>query len=131
VLERVTDGVSALASSSAFIVGHIVWFTVWIAFNTIGDATFDRYPFSLLTLAVSLEARDLQGNGRLVNTQASEEPKVDDTTLALVHARGSSSTPGKWIAISCDPLRMNRNMRSSAQPSEHQERHRDDPVLTR
>jgi len=61
VLDRVTDGVSSLASSPAFIAGHVIWFTIWIGANTIGRAAFDRYPFNLLTLAVSLEAIVLTG----------------------------------------------------------------------
>jgi uncharacterized membrane protein len=61
VLERVIDGVSGVASSPAFIVAHIMWFAVWIGVNSLGRATFDRYPFSLLTLSVSLEAIVLTG----------------------------------------------------------------------
>lgn len=60
-LERVTDAVSGLASSPAFVTLHLVWFTLWLGFNSLGRATFDRYPFSLLTLAVSLEAIVLTG----------------------------------------------------------------------
>jgi uncharacterized membrane protein len=61
VLERVTDGVSRVASSPAFIAAHVCWFALWIGVNVSGYATFDRYPFSLLTLAVSLEAIVLTG----------------------------------------------------------------------
>jgi hypothetical protein len=56
VLDRFADEVSDLASSPAFVVAHLVWFGVWICVNSIGRATFDRYLFNLLTLAVSLEA---------------------------------------------------------------------------
>jgi uncharacterized membrane protein len=61
LLDRITDGVGGLAASPAFIVAHVLWFAVWIATNTIGRSTFDRYPFNLLTLAVSLEAIVLTG----------------------------------------------------------------------
>ena len=61
VLERVTDAVSGLASSPTFIVAHVLWFAVWVGINSLGRATFDRYPFNLLTLAVSLEAIVLTG----------------------------------------------------------------------
>jgi uncharacterized membrane protein len=60
-LERVTGGVSRLASSAAFVAAHVLWFSVWIGVNSLGHATFDRYPFSLLTLTVSLEAIVLTG----------------------------------------------------------------------
>ena len=60
-LDRVTDTVSGLASSPAFIVAHVFWFTFWLAFNTLSPQKFDPYPFSLLTLTVSLEAIVLTG----------------------------------------------------------------------
>ena len=53
--------VAAAASSTAFTVGHIVWFSLWIGANTLTTWRFDPYPFSLLTLVVSLEAIVLTG----------------------------------------------------------------------
>jgi uncharacterized membrane protein len=61
LFERITDVVSRLAGSPAFIVAHLVWFGSWLGVNSLGRATFDRYPFNLLTLAVSLEAIVLTG----------------------------------------------------------------------
>ena len=51
---RLTD----FASSTVFLLIHIVWFTVWILWNAgvIGLRPFDPFPFGLLTLVVSLEA---------------------------------------------------------------------------
>ena len=60
-LERLTDVVSATASSTGFIVVHVGWFTLWVGLNTLFGRTFDPYPFSLLTLLVSLEAILLTG----------------------------------------------------------------------
>lgn len=41
-----------------FVYVHAIWFGVWIALNVgwIGNKPFDPFPFSLLTLIVSLEA---------------------------------------------------------------------------
>jgi uncharacterized membrane protein len=61
LLERVTDGVSELASSAAFVFIHLFWFAAWISLNTLRARPFDPYPFSLLTLVVSLEAIVLTG----------------------------------------------------------------------
>jgi len=60
-LERLTDLVSAAASSTWFIVVHVVWFAVWVGLNALFPQRLDPYPFSLLTLLVSLEAILLTG----------------------------------------------------------------------
>ena len=56
---QAADGITNFAGSMRFIYIHIVWFGVWIAMN-IGLAginrEFDKFPFGLLTMIVSLEA---------------------------------------------------------------------------
>ncbi len=57
--DRVADGITAFAGSMKFVYIHTVWFGVWILLNVglVGAAlTFDRFPFGLLTMIVSLEA---------------------------------------------------------------------------
>ena len=57
--ERVAGAVSRAAGTSAFAIAHLVWFTVWLLANSglvRGLEPFDPFPFSLLTLIVSLEA---------------------------------------------------------------------------
>ena len=56
--QRVSDRVSALASRDSTVVWHVAVFTMWIAVNTrlFPIRPFDPYPFSLLTILVSLEA---------------------------------------------------------------------------
>lgn len=51
---RLTD----FASSTIFLLIHVVWFAVWILWNSgaFGLHRFDPFPFGLLTLVVSLEA---------------------------------------------------------------------------
>ena len=53
--ERLIDGLARVMASPIVIGSHIAWFAAWIVFNRGGNA-FDRFPFSLLTLVVSLEA---------------------------------------------------------------------------
>ena len=57
-IERLADRLNAAASSTAFLVTHALWFTIWILWNTgaFGLAPFDPFPFGLLTMVVSLEA---------------------------------------------------------------------------
>jgi uncharacterized membrane protein len=57
-LERFVDRLNGIASSTTFLVVHLVWFAVWILWNTglLGFRKFDPYPFGFLTMVVSLEA---------------------------------------------------------------------------
>jgi len=53
------DKVTKFAGSLNFVYLHSVWFVVWIAINVglVGaSAKFDKFPFGLLTMIVSLEA---------------------------------------------------------------------------
>ena len=62
-LERVANMLTRWASSTPFLVLHIIWFTLWIGYNSLyvgqllfGFEPFDPFPFGLLTMVVSLEA---------------------------------------------------------------------------
>jgi uncharacterized membrane protein len=57
--DRVADRVTAFAGSLRFVYIHTVWFGIWILFNVgaMGRSReFDKFPFGLLTMIVSLEA---------------------------------------------------------------------------
>lgn len=55
---RIGDVIAANAGKMWFIVAHILWFVVWIALNFKAGSgvAFDPFPFSLLTMIVSLES---------------------------------------------------------------------------
>jgi uncharacterized membrane protein len=53
--DRVSDAVTKFSGSTTFVVLHVIWFLFWIVWNT-GPLAFDRFPFELLTMIVSLEA---------------------------------------------------------------------------
>lgn len=57
-IERWADRLNDVASSTPYLVGHVVWFLVWIPWNLgwLGLRPFDPYPFGFLTMVVSLEA---------------------------------------------------------------------------
>jgi uncharacterized membrane protein len=55
--DRVASQITRFCGSMAFVWIHVVWFTVWIVANTVFfSKPIDPYPFSFLTLVVSLEA---------------------------------------------------------------------------
>src|SRR5438128_517610 len=57
-MEALADGLNDIASSTPFLVLHLIWFLVWIPWNLglLGLKPFDPFPFGLLTMVVSLEA---------------------------------------------------------------------------
>jgi CRP/FNR family transcriptional regulator, cyclic AMP receptor protein len=58
VVMRVADTVAGFSGSLTFLIMHIVLFAIWISCNigVLPIKSFDPYPFSLLTMVVSLEA---------------------------------------------------------------------------
>lgn len=57
--ERIGDWIAARAATGGVMALHVVWFAAWIAANTgliPGVAPFDPFPFTFLTMVVSLEA---------------------------------------------------------------------------
>ena len=54
--QRVADAITAFSGTMTFVLLHVVWFGFWIIFNTTVSRPFDKFPFGLLTLIVSLEA---------------------------------------------------------------------------
>jgi uncharacterized membrane protein len=57
-MQALADRLNELASSPRFLAVHVLWFGIWILWNTeaLGLEPFDPYPFGFLTLVVSLEA---------------------------------------------------------------------------
>jgi uncharacterized membrane protein len=55
--DRIAAAIAHLCGSMTFVWIHVVLFTVWIGYNTMPELhPFDPYPFTFLTLVVSLEA---------------------------------------------------------------------------
>lgn len=57
VSERVAEVITRFCGSVAFVWIHVIWFGAWIVLNSvIPYFKFDPFPFTFLTLVVSLEA---------------------------------------------------------------------------
>ena len=55
--DRVAEAIANFCGSMSFVWVHVVWFSAWIVFNTLpGIRHVDPFPFTFLTLVVSLEA---------------------------------------------------------------------------
>ena len=55
--DRMAEAIANFCGSMTFVWVHVVWFGGWIVLNLIpGVPHFDQFPFTFLTLVVSLEA---------------------------------------------------------------------------
>ena len=57
--EHIADKITTFAGSTPFLLLHLIWFGAWVIMNVgliPGLHPFDPFPFSFLTLVVSLEA---------------------------------------------------------------------------
>jgi uncharacterized membrane protein len=55
--DRVAEAIANFCGSMTFVWVHVVWFGIWILINAIpGIPHIDPFPFTFLTLVVSLEA---------------------------------------------------------------------------
>lgn len=54
--EQLSELIAGFCGSMTFVYVHIAWFGFWIVFNDIGSVAFDPFPYTFLTLIVSLEA---------------------------------------------------------------------------
>jgi uncharacterized membrane protein len=57
--DKVADKITSFAGTMSFVYIHLTWFGIWVLINLglLGAGfAFDKFPFGLLTLIVSLEA---------------------------------------------------------------------------
>jgi len=56
--ERMADAITTFSGNMSFVYLHALWFGLWVLLNSgwLGIRPFDPFPYSLLTMIVSLEA---------------------------------------------------------------------------
>lgn len=55
--EKISEVIAAFCGSMVFVYVHIIWFAMWFLANSVFTfAQFDPFPYTFLTLVVSLEA---------------------------------------------------------------------------
>src|SRR3954466_4044232 len=55
--EKLSEAIARFCGSMTFVYVHILWFGGWIVVNSVlKDPQFDPFPYTFLTLVVSLEA---------------------------------------------------------------------------
>jgi len=73
--DKIADYITGLSGQMSFVYFHVLWFGVWILFNTgwLGAKVFDPFPYGLLTMIVSLEAIFLSTFVLISQNRLSEE----------------------------------------------------------
>jgi uncharacterized membrane protein len=87
VSERIAEWIATFTGSMFFVWLHVVWFALWIVFNIpwLGLQPLDPFPFTFLTMIVSLEAIFLSAfilisenrQGRLADRRSRVNLQVD------------------------------------------------------
>ncbi len=54
--EKIAEVIAAFCGSMFFVYVHIAWFSLWMFLNSFTAYRFDPFPYTFLTLVVSLEA---------------------------------------------------------------------------
>ncbi len=54
--EKISEGIAGFCGSMAFVYVHMAWFGGWVVVNLMPSFQFDPFPYTFLTLVVSLEA---------------------------------------------------------------------------
>jgi uncharacterized membrane protein len=77
--DRIADAITSFAGNMNFVYFHIIWFGSWIlaGLGYFGpEFKFDTYPFSFLTMVVSLEAIFLSTFVMISQNRASEKSEI-------------------------------------------------------
>jgi uncharacterized membrane protein len=55
--EKIAEVIAAFCGSMVFVYVHVIWFAAWVLLNSVlSFGQFDPFPYTFLTLVVSLEA---------------------------------------------------------------------------
>jgi uncharacterized membrane protein len=80
-LEKLTDVAADWTGSVPFIIWHLVIFGGWIIVNSVKSIAFDPFPYTLLTMIVSLESILLSSilliNQNKISKQQDDRHKLD------------------------------------------------------
>ena len=77
--DKLSDWITSFAGNIKFVYFHVLWFGFWIAagLGVFGEAyAFDKFPFGLLTMAVSLEAIFLSTFVMISQNRAAQKAEI-------------------------------------------------------
>jgi uncharacterized membrane protein len=101
--DRIAEAIANFCGSMAFVWVHVIWFGGWILLNTIpGVRHVDPFPFTFLTLIVSLEAIFLSTFiliSQNLETRMSERRSHLDLQLNMLSEQENTKMIGILLAI--------------------------------
>jgi uncharacterized membrane protein len=77
--DKLADGITTFAGNMKFVYFHAIWFGFWIVagLGLLGSGyEFDKYPFGLLTMVVSLEAIFLSTFVMISQNRSSQKAEI-------------------------------------------------------
>ncbi len=86
VQNRIADQITTFAGSMPFVYIHVVWFCCWIGLR------FEKFPFGLLTMIVSLEAIFLSTFVMISQNRADAKRRSSPTTSGRPSRKRTSKT---------------------------------------
>jgi len=102
--DRVAASIERFAGSPPFIWIHVAWFAAWILANTVSPTRhFDPFPFTFLTLVVSLEAIFLSAfilMSQNVSSRLSERRNQLDLQINLLTEQENTKMLKMLVSIS-------------------------------
>jgi uncharacterized membrane protein len=112
VAEQLSEVIAKFCGSMIFVYVHIAWFGFWIIFNDFPNVSFDPYPYTFLTLVVSLEAIFLSTFiliSQNHDTQLSERRNHLDLQINLLAEQENTKilellqAIAQKVGVDCDP----------------------------
>lgn len=112
VVEKISEWIAAFCGSMTFVWVHIIWFAGWIVVNSVIPVyQFDPFPYTFLTLVVSLEAIFLSTFiliSQNHETQLTERRNHLDLQINILAEQESTATlklllaVAKKVGVECD-----------------------------
>jgi uncharacterized membrane protein len=121
--DRAADAITGFAGSLRFVYLHSVWFLVWIAVNIglFGAAVeFDKFPFGLLTMIVSLEAIFLSTFVMVSQNRQAERADIRSQLDFETNLRSEIWAVHIGQALNIDPTHVEDVVRQAIVGSRHQ-----------
>lgn len=121
--DRATDAITSFAGSLRFVYIHAAWFLFWILANGSlfgAGLVFDKYPYGLLTMVVSLEAIFLSTFVMVSQNRQAARADLRSELDFETNLRSEiwSVHIGKKLGL--DPLEIERHVQDIVATSKHQ-----------